>query len=88
MVQFKEDAHRGEADMNLLGVIPDVGTALRITCKDKGSVLHQRLKACMQCGRILPVHLVLHFWCLVFIFRRLRRNLHKIKTHNTCTILH
>lgn len=46
MVQFREDGHHGEADMNTPGVIPDIGTALRITCKDKGSVLHQWLKAC------------------------------------------
>lgn len=38
--------------------IPGVGTALRITCKDKGSVLHQRLKACSveECYR--------YIWCL------------------------
>lgn len=45
MVQFKEVANHSEADMNIPGVIPDIGTALRITCEDKGSVLHQRLKA-------------------------------------------
>lgn len=45
MVQFKEVANHSEADMNIPGVIPNVGTALRITCEDKGSVLHQRLKA-------------------------------------------
>lgn len=44
MVQFKEVANHSEADMNIPGVIPDVGTALRITCKDKGSVLDQWLK--------------------------------------------
>lgn len=30
--------------MNILGVIPDVGAALGLTCKDKGSVLHRWLK--------------------------------------------
>lgn len=38
MVQFKEVTNHSEADMNIPGVIPDVGL------KNKGSVLHQWLK--------------------------------------------
>lgn len=75
MVQFKEVDHHGGADMNIWGVILDVGTALSITCKDKGSVLHQWLKACSVEERTSGASP-----CLMLISRKLlRRSLGKIE---------